>query len=167
MPRKAPSRTGAGGNRTDVGVPPMAAQASGQPNGASRQPVMLPTGAPYGDRQNLQQAQQAAPLPQNAQQPPDLMAMALQAARQGVPGKSQRPMITPLNAPTERPNEPLTEGMGGSFGTGTPATPGLAAPGTPPQGPPQSGIAQLLQQMAAQTGSSKLSQLAQRAAAGN
>lgn len=54
-----------------------------------RQPVREPGGLPYGENQALRQQQQAAPMAQ-APTPP--------------------PAITPLSAPSARPDQPVTSG---------------------------------------------------------
>lgn len=60
---------------------------------ANRQPVTAPTGLPYGQRQQLEQAQQAVPLPNVASD-----------------------HVVPLSDPTARPEEPITAGL--PFGPG-------------------------------------------------
>lgn len=149
------------GNRTDLltpgpqGTPP----GQGQPNG---QPVQVPTGGPYGEASQLQQAQQAVPLPkapglpQNPQpgpggaQPVD-MGAAMAAAQQHAP-----PNMGKLTRPTERPHEPVNAGLPG----GPPPQVGTAAPQRQ-VGP----LSAMIQAVAAVSGSSSLSQLAARAAA--
>ena len=70
-----------------------------------RQPIRVATGAPYGQRQQLENAQRAMPLA--APSPP--------------------PDIVPLDAPTARPDEPLTAGA--PFGAGPgPEALGMAMP---------------------------------------
>lgn len=156
---------GATPNRTDLAVPgpvgPPPGQ--GQPNG---QPIQVPTGLPYGENQQLQQAQQAAPLPQAPQVPqggpvpqgspgqpgpqaPTMgfdMAGAMQAAKQMVP-----PKLGSLTRPTERPNEPVTAGL----------------PGSPVSPAPQrqtGNLSSMIAAVAQSSNSAALSQLAARAA---
>jgi hypothetical protein len=166
MPRSAPAGpppeaapAPIGGNRTDLTGPPAVAPApAGQPNG--QQPVAVPTGLPYGENQQLQQAQQAVHLPGAAPAPAagpapagpgsPLPQGALQAAQQ-----YQMPQLPPLERDSERPNEPVTAGLPSGPGPG-PSTPG--SPGA-------TGLSDLLGQMAKQSGSVALSQLAQRAQA--
>jgi len=149
---------GAGGNRTDLltpgpqGTPP----GQGQPNG---QPVAVPTGLPYGENQQLQQAQQAVPLPKapplpgpapgGGEAPPVDMGAALAAAKAHVP-----PNLGALTRPTERPHEAVTAGL-----------PGAPQPqtGAPPR---QVGsLSSMIAAVASVSGSAALSQLAARAAA--
>jgi hypothetical protein len=60
-----------------------------------KQPVRNPGGLPYGQNQQLQQMQKAAPLPQTPQIP-----------------------VTPIHAPTESPSEPVTAGAASGPGPG-------------------------------------------------
>jgi len=54
---------------------------------ADRQPVRVPSGGRYGDRQAAEAAQRIMPLPDN------------------------RPDVVPLDAPSRRPDEPVTAGL--------------------------------------------------------
>jgi hypothetical protein len=126
----------------------------GQPNG---QPVQVPTGLPYGQAGALAAAQHALPLPQGNPTPPAAaplapggaaggpaaMQQALMAARQHVAN------ATPLLAPTERPNEPITAGMSTGAGPGPESLNGFGA-----QGAAHAGVVGLLQSLAAQPGAS-------------
>lgn len=87
-------------NRTDLNA------------GPSAQPVQAAAGQPYGERGAQEAAQRAQPLPQAS--PSGMIAL---------PGE-----LGPLNAPTSRPNEPLTAGL--------PIGPGAGpAPMPPPPAP--------------------------------
>lgn len=142
-------------NRTDLLTPPPASpvEAPGQPNG---QPIQVPTGLPYGENQQLTQAQQAVPLgaaPIAPANPPGVNGggdptAALQAARQ-----FQMPQNPPLERRTERPTEPVTAGLPGQPPGQTPPVASAAQPG----------MAALIGRMAQASGSAALSQLAQRA----
>lgn len=73
-------------------------------DGGPTQPARYISGLPYGQGQTTMAQQTSAPLAGN----PSADAQA---------GASQMlPAVTPLTAPTERPNEPLTHGM--DFGPG-------------------------------------------------
>lgn len=150
-------------NRTDLnapGTPTTPPPGLGQPNG---QPVAVPTGTPYGEAGQLQQAQQAVPLPEGPATPqappphpsapgqPVDMNAANQAAR-----NFQMPNLGSLTRPTERPNEAVTAGL-----------PSGPPPITGSPMPQQStgSISSMLAKMAAATGSAALSQLASRATA--
>lgn len=142
MPRTAKPQA----NRTDLltpgpqGTPP----GQGQPNG---QPVQVPTGGAYGEAQQLQQAQQAVPLPQSAPSSTFDMQAAMAAAK-----NFQKPSLGALTRPTERPNEPVTAGLPGS-------------PVQPPA-PRQTGnLSSMISAVAQSSNSAALSQLAARAAA--
>ncbi len=69
------------------------------------QPVRVASGQQYGQRQALEQAQKAVPLPQqNTPAPP---------GNQPSPdmGMAQLPGANPFTRPTERPSEPVTAGL--------------------------------------------------------
>lgn len=139
---------GATPNRTDLAIPGGTATppGQGQPNG---QPIQVPTNLPYGENQQLQAAQQAAPLPQAPQAPTmgfDLGG-AMQAAKQ-----MTKPNLGALTRPTERPNEPINAGL----------------PGSPIAPPPQQqtgNLSSMIAAVAQSSNSAALSQLAARAAA--
>lgn len=115
----------------------------GQPNG---QAIQTPTGLPYGEAQQLQQAQQAQPVPQAPTQapPPISPGDAMSAAK-----NYQMPNLGDLHGPTQRPNEPLMAGA--AMGAG---------PGAQPQ---DDGIGTMLSRMASMSNSPALAQLAARA----
>ena len=75
-------------------------------DGGPTQAARYMAGGKYGEGKQMMQMQQSAPM----------------AAQQSVPAgkanlnRANLPSITPLTAPTERPNEPLTHGM--PFGPG-------------------------------------------------
>lgn len=99
--RKSPGsggpREGAPGanypNRTDLSKP--------------KQPVMAAAGQTYGSRGMQEDAQRAVPLPAPAP-PPTPSARGMVTAGP----------LTPLNAPTQRPNEPVTHGLPVGAGAG-------------------------------------------------
>lgn len=78
------------------------------PRARNKQPTASASGQPYGQRQALEQAQQAMPLPNNAPVLPDAQRAerTMESARQ-----FQAPQLG-FGAPTARPNEPVTAGMG-------------------------------------------------------
>lgn len=131
MPRKRRTQPGTSGgnyaNRTDL-----------------TQPVRVGTGAPYGQRQELETAQQQAPLPQQAP-PGQIQDPALVAAL----GHNFAP--APLNAPTDRPYEPITHGL-------------PIGPGAGPEVMQQAGgtTAQRMRQLANSTGDTTLADVATR-----
>ncbi len=128
MPRKSRKQPGASGgaypNRTDL-----------------TQPISVPTGLPYGERQELVQAQQQAPLPQQAQG----IDQAVQAAQ------AHQFQPVGLSAPTQRPNEPIQHGL--------PSGPGAG----PEVLQPMTGASSSLQQLAATSGSPAIAAMAERA----
>jgi hypothetical protein len=126
MPRKRKTQPGPGGaypNRTDL-----------------TQPVRTPTGQAYGEAQALQQAQSQQPLPQ---QPG--IEQVLAAAQ----GHNFQPVG--LNAPTQRPFEPITQGL--------PMGPGAGPEVLRRNAPRQS---EKLRQLAAQTGDNSIADMASR-----
>lgn len=94
MPRKQRTQPGtSGGNypqRTDLA-----------------QPVRVPNNLPYGQRKQMEEAQSASPLPQQ-----DPLAQVLSMAQD----TNFNPV--PLNAPSARPNEPVTAGLASGAGPG-------------------------------------------------
>jgi len=128
MPRKRKMQPGQGGayaNRTDLTT--------------GTQAVSAPTGLPYGQRQAMEQAQQQAPLPQQS------LDQVLAAAQ----NHNFQPV--PLNAPTNRPYEPITHGL-------------PIGPGGGPEvlNTPTNSTSMQLRQLAAQTGDTTMSDLAAR-----
>jgi hypothetical protein len=83
--------------------------ATGGDGQSGTQPARYISGLPYGEGQATMQQQQSAPMA--GQSAPTAMA---------APGlEALATPITPLTAPTERPNEPLTTGMDFGDGAGT------------------------------------------------
>lgn len=127
MPRKTRKQPGASGgaysNRTDM-----------------TQPVQVPTGLPYGEAQQLEQAQQQAPLPQEGG-----MEQAVAAAL----GHNFQPVG--INAETERPYEPIQHGLAGGPGGG------------PEQMQNSTATSDMLMRLAQSTGNAALMTMAQRA----
>lgn len=101
MPRKRKS-PGSGGPRQ--GTP-----GQNYPNRGPQmtQPVQAASGQSYGSRGTQEEAQKAIPLPAPAP-PPGPTAQ----------GPVTAGPLTPLNAPTQRPNEPLTQGLPMGAGAG-------------------------------------------------
>jgi hypothetical protein len=99
-PSTTPSLPGANSTRTDGGVASKQAQRyiSGMPN--------------YGDGQELANLQAQAPLSATNMQGQKMTPSQIaQAASNGQTQAQQAQMnVTPLSAPTQRPNEPVTAG---------------------------------------------------------
>lgn len=128
-----------------------------------QQPIRTPTGMAYGQAGALADAQRGAPLPQAPAQPTlpvqrspqqqdgqARLAQAIQDAQaMGAPG-------APINAPSERPHEPLTAGLPIGAGPG---------PSGPPPGVPK--VADTMRALAVATGDPTLRQLADIAGAEN
>ena len=99
-PSTTPSLPGALSRRTDGGVASKQAQRyiSGMPN--------------YGDGQDLANLQAQAPMSassiQGQKMTPSQMAQAVSNGQSQ--GQAQQMPVTPLTAPTQRPNEPVTAG---------------------------------------------------------
>lgn len=77
-------------------------------DGGPTQPIRVAPGQPYGDRQQLEELQRAAPLPAAAQSAPG-------GGAQGISADA----ITPLSAPSQKPGEPVTAGVDIGAGPGT------------------------------------------------
>lgn len=99
-------RNGRGGRRQ--GTPGKAY--SNRTDLQATQPVRTPTGMPYGTAQALTEAQRAVPLPQQTSSGAGAAPFPPAAPAPGAFG--------PLDAPTNRPDEPLTAGMRGGPGPG-------------------------------------------------
>ena len=110
-------------------------------NAKRKMPVAnVPTGLPYGKHQQL--VQQAAALPATPasgglQPPVDPHTAAVQ-------GMSRLPQLTPLNAPTQRPGEPVTAGL--------PNSPGPGPEAIATQFQPSNSLADMLEMMAQSSG---------------
>lgn len=129
MPRKRKTQPGDGGayaNRTDM-MPPAQAPA-------------VPTGLPYGQKQALEQGQQAVPVAG------DPFQQALQAAQ----GMEFAPVG--LAESSQRPHQPIQAGLPSGPGPG-PEILGATSPRT----------ADMLDRLAAQTGNSAIAEMARRA----
>jgi hypothetical protein len=114
----------------------------------NQQPVVTPTGLPYGQNQQLEAAQQAAPLPEAPPTPNFGDALASARSMQ-FPGQT-------LGDPTNMPNESVTTGLPVGPGAG----PEILAP---PPGAPT--VAATYQHLADTTGDPTFVALAQMAAA--
>jgi hypothetical protein len=81
------------------------------------QPVRSPGGMAYGENADFADLQSSAPMAQAATATPNV--------RQGSAAANGAPSLTPFGAPTERPDEPLTEGnpMGPGAGPGALSVP--------------------------------------------
>lgn len=90
------SLPGAASSRTDGGP------------GSKSQPLRVASGQPYGSRKAQEAQQQAAPLPVAPQAGG---STAPGGSAQAPPGPSANPADA-LFAPTARPNEPVTAGLG-------------------------------------------------------
>lgn len=90
-------------------------------DGGPAQPIREMTGGEYGDSSELRAIQGAAPM----------AASGVQTQGQSLPVSPSAPAPTPLGAPTERPDEPVTEGNAFGPGSGPDAlSGGLGAGGT-------------------------------------
>lgn len=110
----------------------------------------FPTGLPYGRQQELQQQARALPTtPPPARQaaPPPAPADALNKI---TADGWDLPAVTPLNAPTQRPGEPVTAGLPIGLGPGPEILPRFTTPA----------LAQTLQSLAEATGDSTFAYLA-------
>lgn len=124
------------------------------PNAPKTQPVRVPTGQQYGAATQQAQAQRSVPLPQG------------QSVPSSAPPAASLAPVTALIPPnpfttgtTHRPDEPLTAGM--PFGPG--AGPEVLAHNSSPNAP----IADIIATLAASSGSTELSYLADQAKALN
>ena len=85
---------------------------------ASKQAQRYISGMPnYGDGQELMDLQASAPMAKTANPPAPSRTNILQAAQAA--GPMQQGPLTPLSAPTQRPNEPVTTGADSGPGFGS------------------------------------------------
>jgi len=130
------------GNPAPVSGPGALSRRTDGPQGGGSQPVRVPSGGAYGDRQNLEQLQQAAPVA--ASPGGDVGAPAPADLTAGLVGFDQ---------PTQQPDVPVTAGADSGAG------PGPEALGLPSQ--PDDDMRRLIaylpvfEHMANQPGSSK------------
>ena len=107
-PATTPSLPGANSTRTDGGI-------------ASKQAQRYIAGMPnYGDGQELSDLQASAPMaatPSPAAPSKTAILQAAQGQQQASP-QQQAQQVTPLSAPTQRPNEPVTTGSPLGLGAG-------------------------------------------------
>lgn len=91
---------GHGGHRTPQNPAPVSGPGalSRRTDGGPTQPVQIAPGGPYGSRQDMEQIQTGAP-------------MAATGGSATTPGAASSPSLAPFDAPTARPDEPITAGM--------------------------------------------------------
>lgn len=109
---------GRGGARTPRNPAPVSGpgQLSRRTDGGPQQTQAQMTGMPYGENQDFQEMQSAAP-----------MSASRTAGRASGAGKAKAPAgptATPLFGPTQRPDEPITAGAPFGPGEGPPVNPG-------------------------------------------
>lgn len=85
----------------------------------------VPAGLPYGERKTREAQVAALPLPTGQS-----TGQAAGQAPPGPPAVMSRPAPVPMNAPTQRPNEPLTHGLSTGPGGGPEAIGGQLDPAT-------------------------------------
>lgn len=158
MPRNLKGLTN---NRTDLLSHEPTVKPPGQPNGRPTQ-ASVPTNLPYGERGRLTGDIAATPKiagpvpPHRPMRPPpadvDYTQPGALDDTDGMMGNWQPPQVTPITAPTERPNEhPMTGALG--------RPDSILQPNAP------TNLADVLSGIAASTGSQALADLATRAGA--
>jgi hypothetical protein len=84
---------------------------------ASKQAIRYVSNMPaYGDAQQLMDMQAAAPMAKTNVQPTASPSQVAQAAQSGVPQQGQQ--VIPIDAPSQRPGEPVTQGAAAGPGAG-------------------------------------------------
>jgi len=96
-----------GGNRPTAGQNNYAVSATGGSGNSGTQAAQAMTGGAYGENQAMQELQTSAPM--NAS--PTYAATPSMGRPQTAPTGQQ---IVPLDAPTQRPDEPVTTGIDGN-----------------------------------------------------
>jgi len=99
-----------GGRRTPRSPAPVSGPGSlsQRTDGGPQQVQPSVSGMPYGENQELEEMQSAAPMSASGQ--------ATARASRGRARGGQSPKMSPLMSPTQRPNEPVTDGA--TFGPG-------------------------------------------------
>lgn len=90
---------------------PRTRKTNGRPTDYTAQPIQTPTGQPYGQATKLANAQKAVPLP-NAET--DVRQQVQQVAQEWDPFSG----VTPMSAPSEHIQEPVTAGLSSGPGAG-------------------------------------------------
>ena len=113
---------GHGGYRRPAHPAPVSGPGALSKRTDGRQPVRELPGAKYGENAAFMQAQQSAPMSGD-------IGSSLSSGGPVAPDTSH---LVPLNAPTQRPDEPIQAGMSGGPGAG-PAVPNRPSTLTPEQ----------------------------------
>ena len=101
-----------GGNRPTAPQNNYAVSATGGSGNGGTQAAQAMTGGQYGENKDMMELQTSAPM--NAS--PTYAATPSMGRPQTAPTGQQ---VVPLDAPTQRPNEPVTTGIDGYDGAGT------------------------------------------------
>lgn len=100
----------------------------------------VPTGLDYGDAKALHAQESTAPMAAT----PDVPPADVSGAASGPPGGAgPLPSVTPIGAPTQRPDEPITHGVDIGPGGGSDVLPVEHQPQFVQQGPMTQMLAQL------------------------
>ena len=101
-----------GGNRPTAGQNNYAVSATGGSGNGGTQAAQAMTGGPYGENQAMMEMQTSAPMSAS----PTFAATPSSGRPQTAPTGQQ---IVPLDAPTQRPDEPVTTGINMGAGAGS------------------------------------------------
>ena len=101
-----------GGNRPTAGQNNYAVSATGGSGNSGTQPAKAMTGGQYGENKDMQELQTSAPMSAS----PTFAATPSMGRPQSAPTGQQ---IVPLDAPTQRPDEPVTTGIDMGAGAGS------------------------------------------------
>lgn len=120
-----------GGQRTPANPAPVSGpgRLSQRTDGGPGQKLMAPTGMEYGGQSALLAQERTAPMSQQSAPP----AVNVPSAPAGAPGGGG-PAV-PFNAPTQRPDEPVTHGVDIGPGAGSEVMPMATQPAFQAQGP--------------------------------
>lgn len=102
-----------GGMRTGASQNNFGVSATGGAGNAGKQPIRYEAGGNYGDGKANLELQSAAPMAASGVQLPT------GRGGQGAPVMGTSEPVTPLNAPTNYPNEPVTTGIDSGPGAGS------------------------------------------------
>lgn len=103
-----------GGNRPTAPQNNYSVSATGGSGNAGTQAAQAMTGGQYGENKDMMELQTSAPMAAS----PTMPTMATPSTGRPQQAPSNQPLV-PLDAPTMRPNEPITTGIDSGAGAGS------------------------------------------------
>lgn len=103
-------------------------------DGGPTQALSVASGLPYGDRQGLLDSEKTAGMAAADPAPSTPKIQVGPPPQNGGPGQGAPPQMTPFGAPTQNPNEPVTNGVDIGAGQGSDAIQTSSPQGVQPTG---------------------------------